>query len=128
MGRHSAPRRHGIVMVLGAAALVGSAGLAWAVGGSPHGDPRPTGAISSRPASATPVGAAPTPRVSATSAPVVLVVPSTTAATARGLTTGTTTAAATTAAPPSATPTPTPTRTKPGRGGPPTPKPTKPHK
>ena len=124
MGRHSAPRRHGIVMVLGAAALVGSAGIAWAVGGSPDGDPRPSGATTSLPASATPGGAAPTPQVSATSAPVVLVVPGTTPATSPDGTTVLTTEA-TTAVPSS---TPTPTRTKPGRGGPPTPKPTKPHK
>ena len=44
MGRHSAPRRHGIVLVLGLAALVGSAGIAWAVSGSPPADPRPSGA------------------------------------------------------------------------------------
>ena len=127
MGRHSAPRRHGIVMVLGAAALVGSAGIAWAVGGSPHGDPRPSGATTSRPASATPAGAAPTPQVSATSTPVVLVVPGTTPATTRRRHDGLD-HAATTAAVPSSAPSPTPTRTKPGRGGPPTPKPTKPHK
>ena len=127
MGRHSAPRRHGIVLVLGAAALVGSAGIAWAVGGSPHGDPRPSDATTSLPASPTPAGAAPTPQVSATSAPVVLVVPGTTPATTPDGTTASTTQA-TAAAVPSSAPSPTPTRTKPGRGGPPTPKPTKPHK
>ncbi len=125
MGRHSAPRRHGIVMVLGAAALVGSAGIAWAVGGSPDGDPRPGGATTSLPASTTPGGAAPTPQVSATSAPVVLVVPGATPATSPDGTTVLSTEATTAAVPSS---TPTPTRTKPGRGGPPTPKPTKPHK
>ena len=100
---------------------------AWAVGGRPHGDPRPSGATTSRPASATPASAAPTPQVSATSTPVVLVVPGTTPATTPDGTTATT-RAATTDAVASSTPTPRPTRTKPGRGGPPTPKPTKPHK
>ena len=44
MGRHSATRSHGPVVVLATAAVIGSAGIAWAVGGGPSGPAAPVGA------------------------------------------------------------------------------------
>ena len=128
MGRHSAPRRHGPVVVLGVAAVLGSAGVAWAVGGGSAGGPEPDAV----PASSTsrlgtlvpaPVTtSAPTPSTTA-GTPLVRVVPVPTPATTSA---GTPWSATTpTASSPAPTSSPTPTRTKPGRGVVPTPKPSK---
>ena len=130
MGRHSATRSHGPVVVLAAAAVIGSAGLAWAVGIGPSGPETPV-VTTSNPATATRGGAAPTPTPSARSVPVVVVVPAPTrtASTTRAGTGADPTTPATEPAPaPTAGVRLAPTRSKPGRGVVPTPHPTKPHK
>ena len=81
MGRHRAPRRHAPVAVLVAAGVVGSAGIAWAVGSGPDPEPDNTvgTAVSPSATSVSPFVTAPTPRDTASPTPVVSVVPSPTA-------------------------------------------------
>lgn len=127
MGRHSAQRRHGPVLVLGAVALVGSAGIAWAVGNSPADSPRPDAVttLSPVPSATTRVAVpAPTPSGTDTGPRLVEVVPVSTP----GVTPTPVGSTSTTSPTPAATASPTPTRTKPGRGVVPTPRPTKTHK
>ena len=121
MGRHSAPRRHGHVVVVGAVALVGSAGIAWAVGEDGTQPTRTPGGPQSSVESTEPVGTAPTPVPTDSGTPVVLVVPSPTQS-PTAATAGTVPSAVPTSEP---TPSAEPTRTKPGKGGPPTPRPTR---
>ncbi len=119
MGRHSAPRRHGHVVIVGAVALVGSAGIAWAVGDDGTQPPRTPVRSQAPTEESEPVGTAPTPVATGSTPPVVLVVPSPNPApTGEG---------AVAPASPTSNPAPTaePTRTKPGKGGPPTPRPTR---
>jgi hypothetical protein len=120
MGRHSAPRRHGHVVIVGAVALVGSAGIAWAVGEDGTQAPRTPERTQSTAESTAPLDTAPTPVPTGSSTPVVLVVPSPTPSpTATGQ------AVPSTEPAPDPTPSAEPTRTKPGKGVPPTPRPTR---
>ena len=124
-------------MVLATVAVIGSAGIAWAVGGDPQVRPRPSATTTSSSAVPTSVGAAPTPVETTTVPAVVEVVPGSTPSespvgtaveTAVDTTVDTTvgsTEATTTTSEPDRTQAPHPTRTRPGKGVRPTPRPTK---
>lgn len=123
-------------MVLATVAVIGSAGIAWAVGAGPQVRPRPSATATDSSALPTAVGNAPTPVVVSTTArPVVQVVPGTTPS---GTSVGPTAATSTTSAPaqspqpaeqsPQPAQSPRPTRSNPGKGVGPKPRPTKSHK
>ena len=112
-------------MVLGAAAVVGSAGLAWAVGENPPARSVTETTVSPAKAPAS-SRTAPTPRPSGTGTPVVTAVPAPTVAgpaTPVPTVAGGTTATSDPAPVPASTP--KPERTKPGKGATPTARPTK---
>ena len=119
-------------MVLGAAAVVGSAGLAWAVGEDPLSRPSPDRSGTSTPGGnvSAPLTTAPTPSPSTTT-PVVSAVPSPSSAVGDDPSSATTSGTGVTSAPePEPVPTaePKPQRTKPGKGVTPTTRPTRPAK
>ena len=120
-------------MVLGAAAVVGSAGLAWAVGEDPLNRPSSDRSGTSTPGGrvSPPLTTAPTPSPTTTATPVVSAVPSPSSAVVDGPSSATTSGTGVTSAPePEPVPTaePKPQRTKPGKGVTPTTRPTRPSK